>query len=307
MRACAARPVIASAMILSLCVALVACDEQADPQYTKEIDTWHAERIARLTKETGWLTLVGLHPLRAGENSVGSAAGNDVPLVATAPAELGTVTVTGTSVALTLADGVAVQVAGNRLTGPGVSLALASDAAGDPTVVESGTLQMYVIARGDLLFLRVKDRASEVRRRFQGIDRFPVDARWRVTARIEPHENHPTVAMPNVLGQIEATASPGTLVFELAGRTCHLDPSGEPGGPLFIVFGDATNGHSTYGGGRFLSADPPSPDGTVILDFNRAYNPPCVFTPYATCPLPPEGNQLPLAVEAGEKMWGDRH
>ena len=221
----------------------------------------------------------------------------------TAPAELGTVTVTDTSVVMALADGVAVQVAGERNVGSGASLALASDAAGDPTVIETGTLQMYVIARGDLLFLRVKDRASEVRRRFQGIDRFAVNARWRVTARIEPHEGSATVAVPNVLGQIEAAASPGTLVFELGGRTCRLDPTGEPGGPLSIVFGDATNGHSTYGGGRFLSADPPAPDGTVVLDFNRAYNPPCVFTPYATCPLPPEGNQLPLAVEAGEKMW----
>ena len=304
MRARAVRPVIASSMILSLCVALAACGGQVDPQYTREIDTWHAERIARLTNETGWLTLVGRHPLRAGENRVGSGAGNDIRLVATAPTELGTVTVTGTSVALALADGVVVQVAGELLTGPGVSLALASDAAGDPTVVETGTLQIYVIARGDLLFLRVKDRASEVRRRFRGIDRFAVDARWRVTARIEPHEKPHTVAVPNVLGQIEAAASPGTLVFELAGRTCHLDPIGKPGESLSIVFDDATSGHTTYGGGRFLRADPPAPDGTVVLDFNRAYNPPCVFTPYATCPLPPASNHLPLAVEAGERMWG---
>jgi uncharacterized protein (DUF1684 family) len=112
--------------------------------------------------------------------------------------------------------------------------------------------------------------------------------------------------VPDVLGNLEESPSPGTLVFTLEGRECRLTPVGGPGEELFIVFADATSGGETYGGGRFLSADPPRPDGTVVLDFNLATNPPCAFTPYATCPLPPQGNTLPVAVRAGEKSWG-RH
>jgi uncharacterized protein (DUF1684 family) len=127
-----------------------------------------------------------------------------------------------------------------------------------------------------------------------------VDAGWRVTARLEPFAEGGTVAVPNVLGQTSESPSPGVLLFELAGHSCHLTPIGEPGEGLFIVFGDATNG-----GGRFLSTDPPAADGSVVLDFNKATNPPCAFTPYATCPLPPDGNVLPVAVKAGEKAFGE--
>jgi uncharacterized protein (DUF1684 family) len=148
--------------------------------------------------------------------------------------------------------------------------------------------------------LRVKDRESELLRTFAGIERFPVDAGWRVTARLEPFAEGGTVAVPNVLGQTSESPSPGVLLFELAGHSCHLTPIGEPGEGLFIVFGDATNG-----GGRFLSTDPPAADGSVVLDFNKATNPPCAFTPYATCPLPPDGNVLPVAVKAGEKAFGE--
>ncbi len=153
----------------------------------------------------------------------------------------------------------------------------------------------------------MKDKDSEVRRNFIGVDRFPVGPRWRVKARLEAHDPPQTVAVPNVLGQVNQSPSPGTLVFVLAGFSCRLVPVGEPGESLFIVFADATTGTRTYGGGRFLSAEPPAVDGTVVLDFNKAVNPPCAFTPFATCPLPPEGNILPVAIRAGEKNWGAPH
>ena len=113
--------------------------------------------------------------------------------------------------------------------------------------------------------------------------------------------------MPNVLGQLEEQPSPGVLVFELDGKECRLTPVGAPGEGLFLVFADATSGHTTYGGGRFLSTAPPGPDGTVVLDFNRSVSPPCAFSAYATCPLPPEGNTLAVAVEAGEKSEAAAH
>jgi uncharacterized protein (DUF1684 family) len=155
-------------------------------------------------------------------------------------------------------------------------------------------------------FLRVRDSESPVRRRFRSIERFPVDPAWRVTARLEARVGS-TVDIENQLGQLTAEPTVGTLVFELAGRRCELTPIGKEGDRLFVVFADSTSGVTTYAGGRFLSTDPVGSGGSVVLDFNRAYNPPCVFTPYATCPLPPPENVLPVAVTAGEKVWGERH
>lgn len=298
------RPTMLAALLLVLAAG---CGERDDPVYRAEIDGWHAERIERLAGEEGWLTLVGLHPLRDGTNRIGSAPAAEVRLPDSAPAELGVIAVAGGGLVFTAAADAAVRMRGDDGTAPVTVTALATDADGPPTVLEAGSLVFYAIARGDLLFLRVKDRESAVRRDFTGVERYPVATRWRVTARLEPHDPPRTLAVPNVLGQIDETPSPGVLVFEIAGRACRLEPMGGPGEPLFLVFGDATNGHATYGGGRFLSADAPGPDGSVVLDFNKAVNPPCVFTSFATCPLPPEGNVLAVAVEAGEKMWGSGH
>ncbi|MFH1843354.1 MAG: DUF1684 domain-containing protein [bacterium] len=313
----------------------------AGNEYIQEIDDWHAQRVERLRSDTGWLTLVGLHPLAEGDNSVGSANGMDVQLIHKAPREVGRLTIhrgkAGLLVTLHLVEGIEVQVvdpvavaaaaeaaaraaaenttettaaaeaAAARPTTIQGSLELIPDSAGRPTLVELGSLQFHVINRGDLMFLRVKDRQSEVLRDFEGIDRFPVDPAWRVTARLEVPDSALTVSIPNVLGQSDDQTSPGVLVFELAGQECRLTPIGDHGQDLFIIFGDETNEVTTYGGGRFLSASAPAEDGTVQLDFNQATNPPCVFTPYATCPLPPECNKLTVKVEAGEKMWGGHH
>lgn len=271
--------------------------------YVAEVDAWHAGRIERLRSDTGWLTLVGLHELDpAAVNTLGSEASATVRLVDKAPARVGELAsldgrwtfAADPDAAVTTADSAAVPV---------TTLQIATDRDGAPTTLACGPLLFYVIERGGAFFLRVKDRESEVLRGFAGIDRFPVDARWRVQARLEP--GPATVKVPDVLGHETDEPSPGTLVFELDGRECRLTPTGRPGEELFLVFGDATNGHGTYGGGRFLSAPAPAADGTVTLDFNRTYNPPCVFTPYATCPLPGKGNTLKVAVEAGEKVWGE--
>lgn len=288
---------------------LASCDRPApDPAFLADTDAWHARRIESLRAPDGWLTLVGLHALRDGDNTVGAAPDRDVRLPAAAPARLGLLAVHAGGLAFLAEPGADLRVAGGGPVAPGVALPLRSDADGEPTVLETGPLRLHVIRRGARLFLRVKDRDSALRRDFRGVERFPADPRWRVTATLRTAARPLAVPVPDVLGGVSQETAPGVLCFRLAGRDCSLIPTGEPGGPLFIVFADLTNGASTYGGGRFLSADPPDPSGRVVLDFNRAYNPPCAFTPYATCPLPPEGNALPLRVEAGEKAFaGARH
>jgi len=296
-------PALALAAAVATAVSGCGGRQAADPAYVAEIDNWHAQRIARLESETGWLTLVGLHALHDGPNVVGSAPGADAQLIAKAPARVGRIDVgPGREVTFTCDPDVDVRRYGAPAAGPVTTLDLVVDTAGQPTELAVGTLVMYVIDRGGRYFLRVKDTRADALREFTGIERFPVDPRWRITARLEPGPG--TVAVRNVLGQVDEEPSPGTLVFTVDGRACRLVPTGAPGQELFIVFGDKTNGPQSYPGGRFLTADPPADDGTVTLDFNKAYNPPCAFTEFATCPLPPEGNVLPVAVTAGEKRWG---
>lgn len=282
---------------------LAGCGENAD-DYVRSIDEWHARRLENLQAEDGWLTLVGLYELHGGANTLGAAESNDVRLAGDVAATVGVIACGEDGATFTPAADAEVTTAAGPVTGP---IALATDAGGEPTILHTSTLSFHVIERGDRRFLRVKDSASAVRRDFAGIDRFGVDPAWRVTARLDTVGVAATVPIVNVLGQVEPTPSPGVLRFEIGGQTLQLVPVGEAGEPLFLVFGDLTNGHETYGGGRFLSTEPPAPDGTVVIDFNKATNPPCAFTPYATCPLPPDGNRLPLRVTAGEKAWGSPH
>lgn len=272
----------------------------------QDIETWHAARVERLRADDGWLTLVGLHPLAEGVHDLGSAPDADLRLPEAAPARVGLLAVEDGTVHFAVVGDLDVVVHGDPDAGPVGHLQLRHDADGDPTVLAVGSFLFHVIERGDELFLRVKDRESEVLRTFTGVDRFPVDERWRIRARLE-RGGDGVVEVPDVLGHVNEAPSPGTLVFDLDGTSCRLTPMGEPGDHLFIVFGDATNGETTYGGGRFLEVDPIGDDGEVVLDFNRAVNPPCVFTPFATCTLPPARNVLSVAVEAGERMWGTTH
>jgi uncharacterized protein (DUF1684 family) len=182
-------------------------------------------------------------------------------------------------------------------------LDLATDAAGDPTLLELGPLLFHAIDRGGRIGIRLKDRESPLIAEFTGIERFAPDESWRVVARFERYDPPRTIQVPNIIGPDLPETCPGRLLFEHGGESYTLEPTGEPGDDLFVVFGDATNGKTTYGGGRFLYAEWPGGDGTTVLDFNRAYNPPCVFTPWATCPLPTKDNKLEIAIEAGEKSY----
>jgi uncharacterized protein len=265
----------------------------------KQLDTWKKERTESLKREDGWLTLVGLYWLKPGENRFGSDPGNPVILPkGKSPAVAGALVREGDAVTLRVEPGVKLTADGKPVT---ASLALETDAKGKPTVLDLGSLSFYAIRRGDRVGVRIKDKESPVRAAFNGVDTFTPNPKWRVVARFEPYQDK-KIPITNVLGQVSDNPSPGAVVFDWQGKTYRLDALGDLKEGLTLIFGDATNGKLTYGAGRFLDTDPPK-DGTVVVDFNTAYNPPCAFTAFATCPLPPAQNKLALAVEAGEKKF----
>jgi uncharacterized protein len=262
---------------------------------------WQAERLQRLTSEEGWLTLVGLAWLKEGEQVAGSAPDSAVPLPASVPARAGTFVRQGNTVRFQPAAGVTFTLDGKPFAGG----ALRTDAQDTLDVLKLGSVSLQVIQRGDRLGVRVKDSEAPARKQFHGIPLFQPSDAWKVEARLVPDATPRTISVPTVLGTQEPMKSPGTLVFTVGGKEHKLLPVAEDGGELFIIFGDETNRDTTYGAGRFLEAPAPDKDGRVVLDFNRAYNPPCAFSRFATCPLPPKGNRLALRVEAGEKRAGD--
>ena len=245
---------------------------------------WRERRLAGLKRPQGWLALVGLHWLEPGENRL-----KELP---------GLFVVKGGEVRLRAATQDGYTVGG----APATDRALAVD--GEERL-ERGTVAIAVIRRGDRLALRVWDSASPLRTAFGGIETFPFEPRWRVTARWEPFAAPRRVEQPTAIGTTEAVELPGRAVFTLDGKDHALTPTLE-GEELFFVFKDRTAPRETYGAGRFLVAAAPR-DGKVILDFNRAYNPPCAFTAFATCPLPLPENVLPIRIEAGERKWGQDH
>jgi uncharacterized protein (DUF1684 family) len=280
---------------------------ETKPSETKSLDqeaetrAWHQKRIANLTSDDGWLTLVGLHWLKEGDNDFGSSAENECVFPAGTPDRIGTLTRKGGKVTLSVAPGVTLTRSGQPFTGG----ELRADTDGTPDVLSLGTLRFFVIRRGERVGIRVKDSEAEARKKFHGIPTYPVSAAWRIEARFEPATTPRKLAVPTVLGTVDEMDSPGTAVFTVNGQEYRLDVSQEEGdSELFIIFADQTNRAETYGAGRFLTANLPK-DGKVVLDFNRAHNPPCAFSPYATCPLPPPQNRLKLRVEAGEKRYGD--
>lgn len=272
-----------------------------DPAYEGEVLAWQARRATSLTSETGWLTLTGLAWLDEGENSLGSAEGSDVPLpTGKAPALAGT---------MVLEDGVITMHArpdsGITIEGaPAGTVVMKPDITGEPTIAEVGSVQFYAIERGGKKGVRIRDREHEARTSFSGLDYFPIDPSWRVEARLEPYDPPKQIPILNIIGIVEPQPSPGALVFTLDGREFRLDPIVEEGSDdLFVIFSDGTSGVETYPAGRYLYTKMPKPGETTELDFNRSYNPPCAFTEFATCPLPPRQNRLDVRVVAGEKAW----
>lgn len=273
-------------------------NSEVDHEYVKQIEKWREQRLNRLKSPDSWLSLAGLYWLETGENTFGRNSENDFIIdKKSIPPRIGVFILENETVRFKTSAGVKVIHQGQPIT----EINLENDSSGKPTILEWGSLSWYIIKREKQLGVRLKDARHPRIQQLKQIDAFPVDKNWKIKAVLERYTKSRIMQIPTVLGTVEQQSSPGVLVFQIGGNEYRLHPGGNDG-DLFVIFGDLTNTHETYGGGRFLVVEKPDEKGETWIDFNQAYNPPCVFSPFATCPLPPEENQLPLRLVAGEKM-----
>lgn len=288
------------ALLITFAICLFAPAFPACAQlYQQELDAWYQKRAQSLTAENGWLNLAGLYWLQPGKNSFGS--GSDVKLqfpTGSIVEQAGYFEWLGDSVVQ-----YSTIPAGILVNGQATDRAVVYNKGKMPAPVSAaGNLRWTVIRRSEKIGVRLRNVKSEAVTGFKGIYHFAADRKWVVTARLVTSPVPKYLSITNVLGQVNQEKSPGTLHFSLEGKEYSLDAL-EENNQLFIIFSDATSGESTYSSGRFLLAALPGADGITVLDFNKAYNPPCAFSTYATCPLPPKQNILPLAINAGEKTY----
>ncbi|MFO7923503.1 MAG: DUF1684 domain-containing protein [Bacteroidales bacterium] len=286
-------------IILAFPAFLLSCDskekDMSPAEYAGHIAEWDLVRLQGLKSPTGWVNLAGLFWLEEGENSAGAAGTND-KVFPRGPEQIGVFILNGENVTFTPSGEVKVLADGDEISGTIKIFGRDSDA----ELLTVDSLGFFIIQRGERTGIRLRDYIHPRLDELQYIDRYPPDQDWIVKAKFVEPEEELIIRVPDVLGEINEEKPPGILEFDYQGNTYRLYPTGSKD-RLFIIFADDTNALETYGGGRFLSADGPGRDGFVYIDFNKAYNPPCAFSPWATCPLPPRENFLPFAVTAGEK------
>ncbi|MDZ7361920.1 MAG: DUF1684 domain-containing protein [candidate division KSB1 bacterium] len=287
-------------------ISLCGCDspqprQRANAEYLSAIQSWQQKRLTSLKSPTGWLNLAGLFWLKAGENTVGADSANAIIFPkGRAPDFLGSFILQDSVVTFQARPGVTVTHHDSAVT----SIVMRTDQQKNPTQLALGSLSWTIIKRGERLGVRLRDHQHPQLQQFAGIETFPVDSTWRLEAEFEANHPPKLIAIPTVLNTINEEPSPGTFVFKLNGKTHRLDATGKmTDSELFVIFADQTNGRETYGAGRFLYVPTPDARGKSIIDFNKAHNPPCAFTEFATCPLPPEQNKLPVRITAGEKIY----
>ena len=277
---------------------LLAIAALVDPSasYRAEIEKYRRDRVAELTAPNGWLAVQGLFWLHEGQNTAGSDPASEIRLPARAPKRLGVFTLAGRDVTFKADPAAQVTAAGKP-----IETFTFDPRGGESSAITFESISLFVIRRSDRIGLRMLDPESRARKSFAGLKYYPLDTAFRFQARFVPYEKLKQVPVPNVLGQLVSMDSPGYVEFVMKGRTYRLEPVYETPRheDLFFIFKDLTSRTETYEAGRFLHTPLPK-DGVVDLDFNRAYNPPCAFTDFATCPLPVKENQLPVAVKAGE-------
>ncbi len=282
-------------------------DSAAATAFAQSEQAWRDDRRIGLLKPDGWTSLIGLHWLDPGAHYIGSDAGNGIHL-SMGPAHLGMIVIPDKHAADQRAQFVPDKAAlltldGQPLKGP-VTLRAEADKAGASVIgFDDGKGLATVIERNDRHALRVKHADAPSRTQFAGLDYWPADPSWKITAKFIAHTTAKTIDVANIIGGVDAMANPGVVEFQHGGKTYRIEALDEGEGVLFLVFADRTNGHGSYGAGRFLDAPLPDAKGNVILDFNQSRNPPCAFTAFATCPLPPPENRLDLAITAGEKAY----
>ncbi len=283
---------IAAAMLSLVC----AHARAADASYRAEVKRWRQDYERTLRAPDGWLSVSGLFWLKEGENRFGAGPLNDIVLPrGSAPADAGVFEFRGGKTTVRLAPGVSATMNGK----PVEQAELIPDA--KDSRLKLGRLTLYVHASGKRLGIRMKDPESPLRRHFAGVRWFPVDERWRVAGRFVAYPQPKEAEIQNVMGDVDTMKVPGYVEFSLAGKTYRLEPELEDDGTFEFVFRDLTSGRETYAAARFLDTPALGKDGAVTLDFNEAYNPPCAYNHYTTCPLPPPGNRLAVPIEAGEK------
>jgi uncharacterized protein (DUF1684 family) len=267
--------------------------------YRREVEQWREDHQRKLAADDGWLTVVGLDWLKEGDNRVGADPTSEVALPpGSAPQKVATISLRAGRVVLHPTPGVALTLNGK----PATETALRED----DDILAINRLRFYLIRRGDRAGIRLKDNDSAARKHFQGLSWYPVDPAWRIQAKYTAWDKPHSLAFHNTIGQEESEPSPGYVTFQKDGREFRMEPTLDDG-QLFFVIRDQTSGKTTYGASRFLYTEQPK-DGVVTLDFNKAENPPCAFTDFATCPLPPPQNRLALAITAGEKKYaGSAH
>jgi uncharacterized protein (DUF1684 family) len=299
--------------LLVVALSCAACQQPATPTraidntmaqatFVKQQQDWRAERLAKLTKPDGWASLIGLDVLDPGAHRLGSAADNGIRL-AMGPAHLGILTVKKDALTFSPERGVAVNVDDAPVRG--VATLHDDTKPNGPSRIsfDDGKGVATVIVRAGGYRLRVKHADADTRTHFAGLDYWPGGPEWQAKAHFIPNAAGKTMPVANIIGSTDEMANPGVLEFQHAGKTFRLQALDEGEGTLFLVVADRTSGHGSYGAGRFIDAPMPDAQGNVMIDFNQAYNPPCAFTPFATCPLPPPENRLDLKIEAGEKAY----
>jgi uncharacterized protein (DUF1684 family) len=267
--------------------------------YVTDINQWRQMMDDRLRASDGWLTFIGLHWLHDGINTIGTNPNNDVPLASdNLPAQLGALELNNGQVTIRVAAGVSLTV-----DDVPTSEALLHDDTHDkgPSLVTIGSVTFFIIKRDDLYGVRVRDSNNPARTAFTGRKWFPIDQRYRLVGKFVPHATPRILNIVTSTGHFNLMTNPGRVEFTLDGESLFLEAFSSNENEVWFVFRDKTSGSSTYKAGRFLYA-PLNADGSVILDFNKAYHPPCAYTPYATCPLPPKENVLPIEIAVGEHV-----
>ena len=289
--------ILLTAALLAAALPAAAQGIAADPAYKKQVEDWRAKAEQSLRRDNGWLTLAGRYPLKEGENTFGTGPGNDIVFPkGLGPNGMGSIFIEPGRVRVKLVEGLRMKANGLEYTEREM---MTSTEQRD--WVTMGRAAFHIIERNHRYILRLADNESEVRKSFGARAWYAVDDNFRTQARFVPYDPPRKIAIVDVLDEVSDEPSPGYVEFELSGRPYRLDVVGDDEG-LFIIFKDGTAGDTTYGSGRFLYVEKkPAPGERFALDFNRAYNPPCAFSEFTTCPLPPRQNILPIRVEAGEK------
>jgi len=274
-------------------------NDSSQQQYIQEIKTFNQKRIANLKKENGWLNLAGLFLLKQGKNSFGSSIKNKLIFPkGKCPAYLGNIILKDNQVFTEIKNGIDVRIDEKKVTRQNIF----KNEEEEPIILSYKSLRWFVIKRGNDYYVRLRDLESDLVKSFKDINTYPIDTTWKIEAFLDTTTKN-KIEITDVLGNTNLQESAGTLVFTVDGKQYRLDALDE-GDNLFVIFADKTNESETYYTGRFLTTNKPDVNGKLFIDFNKATNPPCAFTDFATCPLPPKQNVLPISITAGEKRFG---